>query len=86
MYEQGINYTDGIDEREAEFIAQKYLLAAGVTDAFISFPRIQENFLKPRHWIVTFQIKDFRRLDYQYLFLIDKKTGAVKYFGCEEKE
>jgi len=83
---ESINYSDGIDELEAKYIAQKYLFEKGIKDAFISHPQAEDNFLKPNQWEVKFQIKDMLKLDYYYLFIIDKKTGEIRYFRCELKE
>ncbi len=83
---ESINYSNGIDELEAKYIAQKYLFEKGIRDAFISHPQTEDNFLKPNQWEVKFQIKDMVKLDYYYLFIIDKKTGEIRYFGCEIKE
>jgi len=83
---ESINYFDGIDELEAKYIAQKYLFEKGIKDVFISSPQVEDNFLKPNQWEVKFQIKDILKLDYYYLFIIDKKTGGIKYFGTEKKE
>ena len=83
---ESINYSDGINELEAKYIAQKYLFEKGIEDAFISHPQAEDNFLKPNQWEVKFQIKDMLKLDYYYLFIIDKKTGEIRYFGSEIKE
>jgi hypothetical protein len=83
---ESVNYSDGIDEREAKYIAQKYLFEKGIKDAFISHPQAEDNFLKPNQWEVKFQIKNLAQLDYYYLVIIDKKTGEIRYFGCEKKE
>jgi len=83
---ESINYSDGIDELEAKYITQKYLFEKGIKDAFISHPQTEDNFLKPNQWEVRFQVKAMAKLDYYYLFIIDKKTGGIKYFGTEKKE
>jgi len=83
---ESINYSDGIDELEAKYITQKYLFEKGIRDVFISHPQVEDNFLKPNQWEVRFQVKAMARLDYYYLFIIDKKTGGIKYFGTEKKE
>ena len=83
---ESINYSDGIDELEAKYITQKYLFEKGIRDVFISHPQVEDNFLKPYQWEVRFQVKAMAKLDYYYLFIIDKKTGGIKYFGIEIKE
>lgn len=83
---ESINYADGIDDREAKYIAQKYLLEKAISDAFLTYPEIQDNMIKPDQWEVIFQKKDPTQLSYYYLFIIDKETGKIKYFGTEKKE
>jgi len=79
-----INYSDGIDEQEAKYIAQKYCLDQGIEDAFISFPVVEEYFFQPKCWKVTIQKKNLSQFDYHYMLFIDKKTGEVTYFGYGE--
>jgi hypothetical protein len=76
-----INYCDGINEKEAKYIAQKYFLEQGIQDAFISFPGVEECFFRRQQWRVTFQKKNLSQL---YVLFIDKATGEVTYVGYEE--
>jgi hypothetical protein len=72
-----INYSDGIDEQEAKYIAQKYCLDNGIRGIFISSPEVEETFTNPRFWEIRFQEKDLSQLGYHYTLSIDKKTGEV---------
>ena len=82
---QSIDYSDGIDDLEAKYIAQNYLLEKAVSDAFLTYPEVKDNFLKPKQWEVIFQKKSPTHLSYYYLLIIDKETGKIKYFGTEKK-
>jgi len=79
-----INYSDGINEQEAKYIAQKYCLDERIEDAFISFPEVEEYFFQPKRWKVTIQKKNLSQFDYHYTLFIDKETGEVIYFGYGE--
>ena len=75
-----INYSNGIDEQEAKYIAQKYCLDEGIKDAFISFPVAEEYIFNRQRWKVTFQKKNLSQFDYQYTLFIDKENGKVTGF------
>ena len=79
-----VNYSDGIDEQEAGYIAQKYCLDEGIKDAFISFPVVEEHIFNRGRWKVTFQKKDLSQFEYSYILFIDKETGKVTNFIYEE--
>jgi len=75
-----INYSDGINEQEAKYIAQKYCLDKGIRDIFISSPETEEVFTNPKEWEIRFQEKNLSQLSYHYTFFIDKETGEVTNF------
>jgi len=79
-----INYSDGINEQEAKYIAQKYCLDKGIRDIFISSPEVEETFSQPKVWEIRFQEKNLSQFDYRYTLFIDKKTGEVTYSGYEK--
>ena len=76
-----VNYSDGIDEQEAGYLAQKYFLDQGIKDAVISFPIVEEHIFNRGRWKVTFQKKD---LSHSYIIFVDKETGKVTDFIYEE--
>jgi len=79
-----INYSDGINEKEAKYIAQKFCLDKGIQDVFISSPEVEEVFTNPRVWEIRLQEKDLSQLNYHYTLFIDKETGEVTHFGYGE--
>jgi hypothetical protein len=79
-----INYSDGINEKEAKYIAQKFCLDKGIRDVFISFPEAEDLFTNPRAWEIRLQEKDLSQLSYHYTFFIDKGSGEVTYFEYGE--
>lgn len=79
-----INYADGINEKEAKCIAQKFCFDKGMRDVFISSPEAEELFTSPRVWKIRLQEKDLSQLSYHYTFFIDKKTGEVTHFEYGE--
>ncbi len=77
-----INYSDGINEKEAKYIAQKYCLDNGIRDVFVSSPEIQETFSSVPAWEVRFETKNLLETDY-YTVIVDKETGKVTFGGYE---
>lgn len=79
-----VNYSDGIDMREAQFIAQKYCLDKGIKDVFITHPEVQQYSFDSGVWEIIFQSKSLAMADSRYRILINKTTGAIEYSAYEE--
>lgn len=71
-----VDYKDGINEKEAVFIAQSYCLKDEECKGKvrISMPEIRYN---DAGWEVTFASKDLTALDYTFLVNVNEKTGSA---------
>ena len=79
-----VNYSDGISQQEAKYIAQKYCLDKKIQDIYLCCPEVEETFSKPGLWEVRFQHKDLGQMEYHYTLYIDENTGNVTYFAYEK--
>jgi len=79
-----VDYSDGINQQEAKYIAQKYCLDKKIRDVYICCPEVEQTFLKPGVWEVRFQQKSFGQMEYHYTLFIDENTGNVTYFAIEK--
>lgn len=74
-----VNPKDGVDEKEAVFIAQDYCLKTDECrgKVRISTPEIRYDGSNGE-WDVTFASKDLDALDFSFLINVDEKTGEAR--------
>lgn len=78
----GIDYSDGIDSREAVYVAQKNLMSVPEKKDYklspVHMPRNRIVGEYPDYWFLEFYPKAIERNFWRYLVVVDKRTGKVR--------
>ncbi|MCR4337836.1 MAG: hypothetical protein NUV91_08540 [Candidatus Omnitrophica bacterium] len=82
---QAINLADGVDGWEAKTIAQKQLIDTEFQKQYyLNSGQVISTVLVhdyPDYWFVGFANKDFNQSFWEYLVVINKKDGEIKFAG-----
>ena len=85
---EAVNFSDGINQAEAQVIAQEKLVAyKDRRNYVVKSPEVIDNAIVrqyPEYWFVSFEANKFDLSFWNYLVVINKETGAVLFADSYE--